>query len=120
MGEIVATNNFDPFELDLPIPSEIDSLAAMQAEGRAYLYEADGSWLIIEDLGNSSIGIPFARGKMDGMKRLFTAVIDDCDLNNVTLCWVRGRPGWERAIKDMQINVEIHSVCYKITKRELH
>lgn len=117
MGEIVRHGAFDPTALNLPEPGELPALLAMWAQGRADYWTNGESWLVVERLPNGKgIGVPFARGELDQIKAILEQLIAHYAPEGYSECWVRGRPGWARALKDVA-NCELHSVCYRFTQR---
>jgi len=105
-----------PRELDLPHPEERPQLTLMWMRETADLWRAGESWLVVERLGGSEIGVPYARGSIDELGEIFKALPGYYTPQGKHKLWVRGRPGWGKALKDYA-NVKVHSVCYEITER---
>jgi hypothetical protein len=117
MGEALAPEReFDPYSLELPFEGELEALLGMVERRKAQLWRSGTSWLVVELLEGDAIGVPFARGSMDELGPIFARLAPHYKAQGKAKLWVRGRPGWARAVKEYA-DARVHSVCYEITER---
>jgi len=113
---LAPAREFDPYSLELPFEGELGALMQMLDEGNAELWRNGTSWLVVELLEGDAIGVPFARGTMNELGPIFARLAPHYKAQGKAKLWVRGRPGWARAVKEYA-DAKVHSVCYEITER---
>ena len=117
MGKaLTPERDFDPYSLDLPHAEEQDALIRMWAENRADLWRNGASWLVVEFLQGDEIGVPYARGTLEELGPIFSCLAPHYKPQGKAKLWVRGRPGWGRALAEFA-DAKVHSVCYEIKER---
>lgn len=117
MGKALAPErDFDPYSLELPYEGELMALLNMMLQSRAELWRNGSSWLVVEVMDGDAIGVPYARGNLEELGPIFASLAPHYKAQGKARLWVRGRPGWARAVKEYA-NATVHSVCYEITER---